>query len=74
MWTASGKVKWGRLPFKALVFFPSHYRQIRTGVYITRISLFSFIQQHFKKELNNLERVKNEYMRKNAEQVKDLGL
>ena len=71
MWTASGKVKWDRLPFEALVFFPRHYRQIRTGVYITRISLFSFIQQHFKKELNNLERVKNEYMRKNAEQVSE---
>ena len=29
---------------------------------------FSLLQ-HFKKELSNLERVKNEYMRKNSEQV-----
>ena len=61
-------------PVRSTRIFPSHYRQIRTGLYITRISLFSFSQQHFKKELNNLERVKNEYMRKNSEQVKDLVL
>ncbi|XP_022799550.1 coiled-coil domain-containing protein 150-like [Stylophora pistillata] len=29
--------------------------------------------EHFKKELNNLERVKNEYMRKNSEQAKTIG-
>ena len=28
-----------------------------------------FFFKHFKKELNTLERVKNEYMRKNNEQV-----
>ena len=28
-----------------------------------------FLFKHFKKELNTLERVKNEYMRKNNEQV-----
>ena len=30
---------------------------------------FVFLFKHFKKELNTLERVKNEYMRKNNEQV-----
>jgi len=29
--------------------------------------------EHFEKELNNLERVKNEYMRKNSEQAKTIG-
>ena len=32
-------------------------------------SFFVFLFKHFKKELNTLERVKNEYMRKNNEQV-----